>query len=191
MRFGIVCLVALVVAGGCSPKVTLVDNNQNIYLSGRWNSTDSRQTGVQIADQVLSERWLVNYQEQHMQKKPVVICGTILNKSHEHIDAETFRQDIERAMINSGRVRVVQDAQKRQELRTERAEQQQYASETTQKNLANETGADFVLQGTINSIVDQNSKKKLVYYQINLTLTDLETSEVVWIGEKKITKMVQ
>lgn len=174
----------------CSPKVRVVSNDQQIYLSGRWNSTDSHNTGIAIADQVLSEPWLSNYTVAHGQKKPVLICGTIQNKSHEHIDAETFRKDIERALVNSGRVRLVQDAQKRGEIREERVEQQQFSTTETQKKLAAETGADFILQGSINSIVDENKKQRVTYYQINLTLTEVESNEVVWIGEKKITKLI-
>ena len=48
-----------------------------------------------------------------------------------------------------------------------------------------------MLQGDINSIVDSYKNKKVVYYQINLQLTDLQTNEVVWIGDKKITKYVK
>jgi PBP1b-binding outer membrane lipoprotein LpoB len=39
--------------------------------------------------------------------------------------------------------------------------------------------------------VDAYKKKKEVYYQVNLELTNLETNEVVWIGDKKIAKMVK
>lgn len=174
----------------CSPKVRVVSNDQQMHLSGRWNATDSRNTGEAIANQVLSEPWLVRYTASHAEKKPVLICGTIQNKSHEHIDAETFRKDIERVLINSGKVRLVQDAEKRSEIRDERVEQQQFAAQETQKKLAAETGADFILQGSINSIVDENRKQRVSYYQVNLTLTDLESNEVVWIGEKKITKVI-
>ena len=33
-------------------------------------------------------------------------------------------------------------------------------------------------------------KEKVVYYQIDLELTNLETNEVVWMGDKKIKKQV-
>lgn len=51
-------------------------------------------------------------------------------------------------------------------------------------------GADFMLQGTINSIVDSYKKEQVVYYQVDLELTNLETNEVVWMGDKKIKKQV-
>lgn len=60
----------------------------------------------------------------------------------------------------------------------------------TAKKWGRELGADFMLQGTINSIVDTYKKNKVVSYQINLELTDLETSEIVWMGDKKIKKTV-
>ena len=47
-----------------------------------------------------------------------------------------------------------------------------------------------MLQGTINSIVDAYKKNQVVAYQVNLELTNLETNEVVWIGEKKIKKTI-
>jgi len=47
------------------------------------------------------------------------------------------------------------------------------------------------LQGSINSIVDSHKRNKVVYYQVNLELTDIQTNEVVWIGDKKITKAVK
>ena len=59
------------------------------------------------------------------------------------------------------------------------------------KKFGLEIGADFILQGSINSIVDAYKKDKVVYYQIDLELTNLQTNEVVWIGDKKIKKLVK
>ena len=114
----------------------------------------------------------------------------IKNKSHEHIDANTFIKDIERAVIKDGSVRLVQAGDKRESLRAERVEQQDYASTETAKNWGLELGADYMLQGTINSIVDTYKKEKIVFYQINMELSHLETNEIVWIGEKKIKKYI-
>ena len=80
---------------------------------------------------------------------------------------------------------------KREELRAERADQQTNASVSTMKKFGMENGADYILQGSINSIVDAYKRKKTVTYQINLELTNMETNEVVWIGDKKIAKYVK
>ena len=47
-----------------------------------------------------------------------------------------------------------------------------------------------MMQGVVNSIVDQEGNQKVVFYQTDLELTNLETNEKVWIGNKKIKKVV-
>lgn len=170
-------------------KVERIDPKEVRDLSGRWNDTDSRLVAEQLTAQALSERWLPEYQT-GTGKRPVVIVGLVQNKSHEHINSETFIKDVEREFIKSGRVRLVQAGEKREELRRERAEQKDFASPETQKKWGRELGADFIMQGTINSIIDSHNREKVVFYQINLELTNIETNEIVWIGEKKIKKYI-
>lgn len=174
----------------CSRKVTRIDPGEQIDLSGRWNNTDSRQTAEKMIDDILNDKWVGNYQEGHNGQKPVVIVGFVTNKSTEHIEAEVFVKDVEQSFIKSGRVRLVQGGKKREELRAEKADQQTNASTSSMKKFGLEQGADFILQGSINSIVDSQKRKKVVYYQVNLELTNIQTNEVVWIGDKKIAKYV-
>lgn len=181
-----------VMIGGCGSqkKVTRVSPDEQIDLSGRWNDTDSKLTAEAMISQSLSEAWLGNFREAKG-KKPVVICGFVKNKSHEHIDAETFIKDLERAFINSQQVRLVQGGEKREEIRRERADQQDFSSAASMKAWGHEIGADFMLQGSINSIVDSEGNESVNFYQINLELTDIETNEIVWIGDKKIKKYIR
>jgi hypothetical protein len=172
-------------------KVERIGTEEVIDLSGRWNDTDSRMVAEAMVEQILDAQWLLNFQEKHDGKRPVVIVGLVYNKSHEHIEAETFIKDVERAFINSGKVRLVQVGEKREELRRERAAQQEFASPETVKAWGKELGADFILNGDISSIVDTYRKERVNYYQTNLELTDIETSEIVWIGEKKIRKYIK
>ncbi|MBO9199816.1 MULTISPECIES: penicillin-binding protein activator LpoB [Niastella] len=187
-------VMALVVAGtsiSCSHKVTRIDPQEQVDLSGRWNNTDSRLVAEQLIDQVLKERWVGEHQEAHGGQRPVVIVGFVTNKSHEHIEAETFVTDVEQSFIRSGRVRLVQGGKKRDELRAEKADQQTNASASSMKKFGLEQGADYILQGSINSIVDSQKRRKVVYYQINLELTNIQSNEVVWLGDKKIAKYVK
>jgi len=181
--------LVIVLACSSSKTVTRVDENSQIDLSGRWNDTDSRLVAEEMVKDGLSRPWVADFMEENG-KKPTVIVGIIKNKSSEHISAETFTNDIEREFINAGRVRVVQGGEAREELRKERADQQEFASVETTKKWGMERGADFILQGTINSITDSNSKDKLVYYQTDLELTHIQTNEKVWIGSKKIKKVI-
>ncbi len=182
--------MVLLVASCATRKVTRVDPAERIDLSGRWNDVDSRQVAEQMMHDALSKPWLERFTGRQ-ERPPVVIVGVVINRSHEHIEAETFIKDIEREFVNSGRVRVVENDFFREKLREERAQQQINASLDTQKRLARELGADFMLLGTINSTVDQYRKEKVVNYKINLELVNLESTEKVWIGDKEIKKYIK
>ncbi len=183
---------ASLILGGCNNReVTRVDPDKQVDLSGRWNDVDSRLVAEELTKQILGERWLANFESENPGKKPTIICGFIENKSHEHIEAETFVKDIERSFINSGLVKLVQGGAKREEIRGERADQQTNASKSTMKKFGLEMGADYMLQGSINSIVDSYKKDKVVFYKINLELSHIQTNEVVWIGDKELKKLIK
>jgi uncharacterized protein (TIGR02722 family) len=185
-------VMSIAILGSCTSqrKVTRISPDEQIDLSGRWNDTDSRMVAEELTDQVLNQKWLPRFEQENNGQRPVLIVGLIRNKSHEHIDSETFIKDIERSIINNGSVRLVQAGDKREELRGERADQQNFSSAATAKKWGMELGADFMMQGSINSIVDEYQRQKTVTYQINLELTHLETNEIVWIGDKKIKKLI-
>ncbi len=175
---------------GCG-SVTRVSSSQTTDLSGRWNDTDSRLVAEEMTKSVIEETWREDFINTHQNNKPVVIVGVILNKSHEHIEAETFIKDIEREVIKTKTVRIVANSVFREKLRNEKMNQGGFVNPTTQKQFGRELGADFMMYGSINAIVDTHKKNKVVFYQINLELADLATNEVVWIGDKKIKKILK
>ncbi|MAC96070.1 MAG: penicillin-binding protein activator LpoB [Flavobacteriales bacterium] len=176
---------------GCNntKQVTRVEEDSVIDLSGRWNDTDSRLVAEEMVSDMLLRPWLEEF-EKGTGERPVVVVGLVQNKSHEHIATETFIKDIEKAILNSGKVRLVQAGEAREQLRKERADQNEFATAATAAKWGKELGADFILQGVLNSIVDSNNKQKVIFYQTDLELTNMETNEKVWIGDKKIKKVV-
>lgn len=183
-------LVSVCIYTGCSKRVQRVEPEEVIDLSGRWNDTDSRLVSEEMIGDCMNHPWITLYTTEHG-KPPVVIVGGIRNKSHEHIAVGTFIKDMEKAFVNSGRVQVVAGASERLELRGERQDQQDWASDETVKMLREETGADYMMIGSIDSIIDQEGKQKVVYYQVNLELIDLESNIKVWINSKEIKKLIQ
>ncbi len=180
----------LVLTAGCNPKVARVDSSAVTDLSGKWNDTDSRLVSREMIDDVLSRRWLAKF-NRAKGKTPTVIVGTVRNLSHEHINTRTFINDLEKELINSGEVEFVASASERDEIRSERRDQDLNASESTRKAMGNEAGADFMLKGTINTIVDAAGGSQARFYQVDLTLIDLESNRKVWVGQKKIKKTVE
>ncbi|MFN9582697.1 MAG: penicillin-binding protein activator LpoB [Bacteroidota bacterium] len=182
--------VMLIVTSCANRKVSRIDPDTQVDLSGRWNDTDSKLVANEMIKDVLARPWRANY-EQKAGKKPTVIVGSVRNKTSEHIEAVPFIKAMEREFINSGVVSVVQSGDERNQLREERNEQQIFASEESKKKWGKEKGADYMMNGTISSIIDQYKNQRIIYYKVNLELTDLETNEKVWIGEKEIKKYVK
>ena len=140
-------------------------------------------------EDVLSRPWLTDFIAE-AGKKPVVIVGNIRNKSSEHIVVDVFTKDIERELINSGKVSFVASKEEREQIREERADQQDFSSEETIKKFYREIGADFLLSGVINSVEDRYEGEKVILYQVDLELIDIEKNLKVWLGNKKIKKYI-
>lgn len=178
-----------VVMISCTTKVSRVQSDSTIDLTGKWNDTDSRLVAEEMINDCLSQRWLYKWESEN--KRPTVIIGSVVNKSHEHISVETFTKNMERALLNSGKVDFVASKDEREQLRDEKADMQENATVQTAKSVGEESGADLMLIGTLNTIVDQDGARAVVYYQTNLELVEIESNRKVWIGEKKIKKFVE
>ena len=194
MRCGLVAVLSVIVAGlagcGAETKVTRVDAGVVADLSGRWNDTDSRMVAESMVKEALEYPWLNTF-SQTKRRQPVVVVGTVLNNSHEHINVQTFVTDLERELTNSQKITFVAGKSEREEVRTERKEQAMYAREDTQKAPGKEMGADYMMKGTIATILDEADGTKAMFYQVDLQMVDLESNAKVWFGQKKIKKVIE
>lgn len=174
----------------CGTKVERLDTHEIKDVSGRWNDTDSQMVAQEMINDCLNSGWY-NKATLRLGKEPMVIVGTVTNDSMEHINTNAFVEEMQRALINSGKVAFVASRDERGEVRQERLEQDEFASEETRKAFGREVGADYMLSGVLNSIVDSQSKEAVVFYQVNMKLIDIETNQIVWNGQKQIKKYVK
>jgi penicillin-binding protein activator len=182
-------LVALMLSG-CATEVKRIGVEEVKDLSGNWNDTDSRLVSEEMIRDSMSAGWL-NRNPKKNGDVPTVIVGEVRNLSHEHINTRTFIADLERAFVNSGRVDVVASKTERAGIREERADMDLHASEKTRKAAGNEVGADYMLIGTINTIIDAEGGQQIRFYQIDLTLVSTKDNRKVWTGQKKLKKDVK
>lgn len=190
MRLLSILMLSVLVVACSGTTVKRMDSDEVIDLSGQWNDTDSRLVSEEMIQDALSRPWVANFVRQKG-RSPAVIVGTVLNLSHEHINVRTFVADMERALVNSGRVEFVASKTERTEVREEREDQDLNASEQTRNAMGQERGADFMLKGEINTIVDQSGRKHVVFYQIDLQMISMADNRKVWLGQKKIKKLVK
>lgn len=187
---GLVVLLALVVLAGCrSTKVERVSPDTVMDLSGYWNDTDVRIVADSLIADCVNAPAITNYIRNN-NALPVVIVGNFRNDSDEHIDTSILTKKFETALINSGKVDFVASSSERGEIRQEREEQQAWASEETAKRLANETGADFMLIGSVKTMVDQMDNTATRTYWVYAELIDIESNRKLWLGENSEIKKV-
>lgn len=192
--FVIFACVLLLVLTGCestrSVSVDRIDASTAIDLSGYWNDTDIRIVAETLVKDCVNAPAIENYIRNN-RMLPVVIVGSFRNDTDEHIDTSIIVKKFETALINSGKVDFVASSSERQEIREERLEQQEWASEETAKRLANEYGADFMLIGSVKTSVDMVDNKTVRTYFVYAELIDIETNRKLWIGENsEIKKLI-
>lgn len=189
-RFMLVATALLAIAGCGGKEVIRTDPGEQIDLSGNWNDTDAQTVSAALADQIQRGAWIENFLAEKG-KKPTLIVAPVRNKTAEHIATKTLVDQLERDFINGGRVRVVASSEEREQVREERADQQEFASPETMKKWGREKGADVMLIGEINQIIDREGKESVRYYQVDCYLVDLEDNTKLWAGFEKIKKFVK
>ena len=183
---------AATVLGGCqqSTGVMRVDPEMVTDVNPRFNDTDARQFAQELSDDILSRPWIDIWMRENGGKRPIVFLGNIRNDTEEYIETDLFTSQIQRTMINSGRVRVKAEREARAELRDERLDTK-YNDPATIKAVARELNADFALVGKVIQVRQESANRRhwVNFYQANMELINVETAEVVWSGTKEIKKV--
>lgn len=181
----VLCLFAMAVTSSMAAgKVKRLSEDKVIDLNGYWNENDVKIVcDVLIEDCVQSPR-VAKFEEKNG-RPPVVILGTIKNESVERIDTKIISKRMQNAIIKTGVLEFVADKSERDELREEVAQQADHASEDTAKAIDEEEGADFMLMGSVRTIVQQEGKKSIRTYYVNVQLMDLQTHRIIWSGDNE------
>ncbi len=195
MKFGtqmkFIVLGALLVAGfgmtGCGEKAFVKGNYESVekenLLNDQWSETDMQQV---VADLVgnLTKHPAISAAP----KPPLLMVTKLQNKTSEHIDTQSIMDMVKNDLMGTGRVLFV-DKESRQDVSEEYDYQNSgMVSQETKKGPGGQLGADYVLGGRLDSIVQEVGKDKTVYYKVTLLLTNLKTNVSVWSGQKQLRK---
>ena len=175
--------VSVALSSCATVKVSRVEAESVVDLSGYWNDTDMRLVCKDLIDKCLSSPRVASFEAKN-NRLPVIMVGRFKNDSTEHIDTSIITEKMSDAIINSGMADFVADKSSREELREERRDQNRagYTSEETIKDLGGETGADFILQGSVKTIVDKVDNKTVRTYYVSVQLINLKTNILMFKG---------
>lgn len=185
-------LVKLVLIGcflaACGPKAFVKGQYDDVQrenlMNDQWSETD-----MQVAVKAMVDSMTAHPAIASAKKMPIVMVTNLQNKTSEHIDTQNIMDMVRVDLTNSGRVQFVD-----KEARDDIADEYDYqnsgmVSEETKKTAGGQTGADFIINGRLDSIVQEVGKDKTVYYKLTLNLTNLKTGVITWTNYKQIRKV--
>ncbi len=180
-------IVQLVLLNSCSPKGFIrgaydKDVNKENLLNDKWSESDMQSAVTNLVVSMSKHRII-----RRARKPPIVLITRLHNKTSEHIDTQSIMDMVSVELMKTGDV-VFVDKAAREDLANEYKYQTENTSESSRKYKGGQTGADLVLNGRIDSIVQEVGKDKTVYYKITLNLTNLKTGLKVWADQKQIRK---
>lgn len=170
-------------------RVKRVSANTQIDLTGEWNDTDVHIVCADLLEECLDSVRLRTFEIQNG-RLPLLIVGSFRNDSDEHIDTSIISKKMQNAIINSGRADFMASSEQRAETRAEILSQQAWSNQDVAKTIANEDAADFMLQGSVKTIVQKNGKQSVRTYFVYCELIDIESGRVIWTGENDEIKKV-
>jgi uncharacterized protein (TIGR02722 family) len=180
----------MLLAGGitaCGPKAFVKgdyeDANKENLLNDQWSETDMQKVAKTLVDSLVAHPVI-----DRAKTPPVVMVTGLQNKTSEHIDTQSVMDMIRVELMKTGKVTFI-DKEARQDI----AEEYNYQNsgmvgQETKKGPGGQVGADFIVNGRLDSIVQEVGKDKTVYYKITLNLTNLKTSVINWTDHKEIRK---
>jgi uncharacterized protein (TIGR02722 family) len=158
------------------------------HFDARYDAADMRNITQNVVDEFSSSAFLVDQPE-----KPVMMIAGIQNRTNEHIDTKNITDRIRTLLIQAGDVRFVNEA-RRADLINEQGYQAANVTPEGQLALGQQLGAQYMISGSLTEIKKTSprqvriSKQELRYYKFTFEVTDLQTSEIVWITEEEFSR---
>ncbi|MBX7232720.1 MAG: penicillin-binding protein activator LpoB [Bdellovibrionales bacterium] len=173
---------------GCGPKAFVKgsydqDVESTNLLTDKWSESDMQNAVRDLVSSAVGHPSITQ-----AKRPPIVMVTRLQNKTSEHIDTQSVTDMFTVELMRSGKVSFVDKA-----AREDIAEEYDYqdsgmVSQTTKKTKGGQVGADFILNGRIDSIVQEAGKDKTVYYKLTMNLTNLKTGVIVWTDQKQMRK---
>ena len=184
----IAAVVSIALVAGCAgPKTRYGDSGKVETVTNTFGSTDLQMLSEQMSQSMLTEAPAIAGGN-----LPIVTIQEVKNKTSEYIDTRAITNRMRATLQKSRRVRFAVDEadMKKQTGELQRQDSEYYKKEKSAQ-MGEMIGAGFRVTGEITSIVKETKKVKDVYYQLFLSLTNIQTGIEEWSDTKEIRKTTE
>lgn len=182
-------LLAASLIGGCVATTRTLDPDVEKHYDASYDFSDKKQIVDTLTDSLLSSPNVSTEND-----KPIIVVYGIDNETSEHINTGGITDDIRLALINSGEYRFINRKQRDNMLDETDYQYAGFVPPEQRVSEGRQLGADYILSGTLRSIEKKQprqwrlNRRELIYYSMNLELTDLETGEIAWADNVEIAR---
>lgn len=180
---------ALSLTIGCRATTREISPNAVIHYDEGYDFSDKHAIVNAMVHSLISKPPLVARYD-----RPVVIVYGIANRTPEHISTSGITDDIRNGLLQTGRVRFVNRMQRDNIEREVAYQQSGNVSPETRLAMGRQVGAQYMLTGTLRSIEKRQprqvrlKRKTLMYYSLNLELTNIQTGLIEWSDSVEIVR---
>lgn len=186
----IVCITAMsFLLGACAATTRTLDPDTEQHYDASYDFSDKKQIV-----RVLTESLLSSPNVSTESAQPVVIIYGVDNETTEHINTGGITDDIRLALIKSGEYRFLNRKQRGNVLDEVDYQYAGFVPPEQRVVEGRQLGADYILSGTLRSIEKKQprqwrlNKRELIYYSMNMELTDLQSGEITWADNVEIAR---
>lgn len=190
--FFMVCVVLS--AAGCAMfriKVQDSDVSDLPAYDATYGAQDLRKLSEQVADEIAQSDFLSEQKD-----SPIMIIYGVQPRTTTFVDTQALTDRIRTILTQKARLRFVNES-RRQELLKEQGYQAAHATQATQAAIGKQLGAKYMLTGSLVEITKETgrqarvSKTKLVYYQLTMEITDIDSGLIVWSTQKEFARQAR
>ena len=190
VRPSIILALALILSGCAMFRIRVKDDDVDKMpqLDARYGPQDLRRLSQDISTEIASSSFLTN-----QQNAPIMIIYGVQPRTTTFVDTQALTDRIRTTLIQAGKIQFVNEA-RRQELMKEQGFQAQSATDDTRTAIGKQLGARYMLTGALVEMQKQTgaqvrvSKTELMYYQLTIDITDIETGIVAWSTQKEFAR---
>ncbi len=177
--------LALSACGG--PKTKYGDAGSVETVTNQFGSTDLQMLAESMSQSMLSEAPVIS-----SGNLPIVTVQEVKNKTSEYIDTRAITNRMRSALQKSRKVRFATDqADMQKQVDEIQRQQSEYYDANKSTEVGKMVGAGFRVTGEITSIVKETKNVKDVYYQLFLSMTNIQTGIEEWSDTKEIRKTTE
>jgi uncharacterized protein (TIGR02722 family) len=181
----LIVLMSIMLIAGCARDYTKeIDLETDKAEDADYTSADLTRIAEEMVMSIQADHFYTSYMAEHGGQKPVMILARSLeNNTDEHIETRMILDKIRTALIRDGVAQFVDDKAFDMALDQLNMQATDLYDNTKAAQLGRFVGAHYIMRGSIGNIRKIDGRETRNYYNITMTIVDIETLLITWTDE--------